>query len=113
MPDRVLVWIGSSRDDVRAFPEDARRVAGFQLRRVQQGLDPNDWRPMPTIGQGVREIRVHGTLEHRVVYIAKFTEAVYVLHAFEKRSRRTPARDAALTRQRFQQLLRQRRRGHA
>jgi phage-related protein len=81
--------------------------------RHGDSLDPNDWRPMPTIGQGVREIRVHGTLEHRVVYIAKFTEAVYVLHAFEKRSRRTPARDAALTRQRFQQLLRQRRRGHA
>jgi phage-related protein len=108
MPDKVLWWLGSSRDDMRAFPEDARRLAGFQLRRVQQGLEPNDWRPMPTIGPGVEEIRIHTTREHRVVYIAKFAEAVYVVHAFEKRGRKTPKRDLDLARQRLQQLLRQR-----
>lgn len=108
MPDKVLWWLGSSRDDMRAFPENARRLAGFQLRRVQQGLEPNDWRPMPTIGPGVEEIRIHTTREHRVVYIAKFAEAVYVVHAFEKRGRKTPKRDLDLARQRLQQLLRQR-----
>ncbi len=107
MPDKVLWWLGSSRDDMRAFPENARRLAGFQLRRVQQGLEPNDWRRMPTIGPGVEEIRIHTTREHRVVYIAKFAEAVYVVHAFEKRGRKTPRRDLDLARQRLQQLLRQ------
>jgi phage-related protein len=109
MPDKALWWLGLSRDDIRAFPEDARRLAGFQLRRVQQGLEPNDWRPMPMIGPGVQEIRIHTVREHRVIYIAKFAEAVYVVHAFETRSRKTPKRDLDLARQRLQQFLRQRR----
>ncbi len=108
MPDKALWWLGSSRDDIRAFPVDARRLAGFQLRRVQQGLEPNDWRPMPTIGPGVQEIRIHTAREHRVIYIARFAEAVYVVHAFEKRTRKTPKRDLNLARQRVQQLLRER-----
>ena len=97
--------MASSRSDVRAFPRDARRLAGFQLRRVQRGLEPFDWKPMPAVGPGVREIRVHTALEHRVLYIAKFAEAVYVLHAFEKRTRKTPQRDVSLARQRFHELL--------
>ncbi len=114
MRDTALVWLGSSREDVRAFPANARRLAGFQLRRVQQGLDPNDWKTMPTIGSGVSEIRIHTTVEHRVMYVAKFAEAVYVLHAFEKKTRRTSKRDVDLVRQRLQQLLLQRRsRGRA
>ena len=114
MRDRALVWLGSSRDDVRAFPADARRLAGFQLRRVQQGLEPNDGKTMPAIGLGVSEIRIHSAVEHRVVYVAKFVEAVYVLHAFGKRSRRTSKRDADVVRQRLRQLPLQRRsRGRA
>jgi len=109
MADKALLWLGSSREDIRSFPEDARRLAGFQLRRVQQGLEPNDWKPMPTIGPGVREIRIHTALEHRVVYIVKFVETVYVLHAFEKRSRKTPKRDLDLARTRLRQLLARRR----
>lgn len=111
MADKALLWLGSSREDIQAFPKDTRRLAGFQLRRVQQGLEPNDWKPMPTIGPGVREIRIHTTLEHRVVYIAKFERAVYVLHAFEKRSRQTAQRDLDVARARLRQLLVQRR-GH-
>jgi phage-related protein len=109
MPDRVLLWIGASRDDIRTFPEDARRRAGFQLRRVQQGLEPNDWKPMPSVGPGVREIRIHTSLQHRVIYVAKFHEAVYVLHAFEKRGRKTAKGDLVVARQRLHQLLVQRR----
>jgi len=105
MPEKTLQWVASSRSDVRAFPRDARRLAGVQLRRVQQGLEPNDGKPMASVGPGVREIRVHTTLEHRVVYVATFVEAVYVLHAFEKRTRRTPQRDVNLARQRFHELL--------
>ena len=85
MRDRALLWLGPSREDVRAFPADARRIAGFQLHRVQQGLAPNDWKPMAAIGSGVSEIRIHTAVEHRVVYVAKFVEAVYVLHAFKRR----------------------------
>jgi phage-related protein len=107
--DKPLLWLGSSRSDVRAFPQDARIVAGFQLRRVQQGLDPNDWKPMPTVGPGVREIRIHIEVEHRVFYVASFPEAVYVLHAFEKKTRRTAAQDVELGRKRYRDLMNMRR----
>lgn len=110
MPDKPLQWLGPSRSDVRAFPRDARRLAGVQLRRVQQGLDPLDWKPMSSVGPGVREIRVHTTLEHRVLYVATFPEAVYVLHTFEKRTRKTSKSDLELARQRFRALVAQRRR---
>ena len=59
MPDEPLMWLGSSRRDLGAFPVIARRLTGFQLRRVQQGLEPDDWKPMPTVGPGVQEIRIH------------------------------------------------------
>ncbi len=72
MLQKRLCWLGSSLDDLRAFPPDARRLAGFQLRRIQLGLDPNDWKPLSIVGQGVREIRIHTELEHRIVYVAKF-----------------------------------------
>ena len=104
-----MFWLGSSRNDLKAFPRDARRVAGFQLRRVQQGLEPNDWKPMPPVGPGVREIRIHTGLAHRVFYLAKFMEGVYVLHAFEKRTRKTPKRDLELARDRFRALVLKRR----
>jgi phage-related protein len=106
---KPLFWLGSSRSDLRVFPPDARCVAGFQLRRVQQGLEPNDWRPMSSIGPGVREIRIRTGLEHRIFYVAKFAEGVYVLHAFEKRTRRTPKPDLELARERFRALLMRRR----
>lgn len=71
-------------------------------------MEPFDWKPMSTIGPGVRELRVHTALEHRVCYIAKFGEAIYVLHAFEKRTRKTSQRDLDLARQRYQMLIAQR-----
>ena len=103
-----MLWLGTARDDLRGFPADARQVAGFQLWRVQRGLEPNDWKPMPVVGLGVREIRVRTDLEYRVIYLAKFNEAVYVLHAFQKRSQRTPKPDLDLARQRLRELLKQR-----
>jgi phage-related protein len=108
--DKPIVWTGSSLDDLRAFPEDARRIAGFELRRVQQGLQPTDWKPMVSVGAGVEEIRVHSGQEHRVFYIARFDEGVYVLHAFEKRSRKTPAREIDVARTRLGDVLAARRR---
>ena len=111
MAEKPLLWLGSSRTDLRTFPPDARRVAGFQLRRVQRELEPCDWKPMPSVAPGVREIRVHTDLEHRVLYVARFAEAVYVLHAFQKRSQKTAQRDIELARQRFRELLGWRGRG--
>ena len=109
--EKPVIWLGTARDDLRRFPADARQMAGFQLWRVQRGLDPNDWKPLPAVGLSVREIRVHAGLEHRVIYLAKFDEGVYVLHTFQKRSQRTPKRDLALARQRLRELLKHRRQG--
>ena len=106
--EKTILWLGSSRSDLQAFTRDARRLAGFQLRLVQQGLEPLGWKPMPSIGPGVREIRIHTEVEHRVCYVAKFTEAIYVLHAFEKRTRKTSQHDVELARQRYQALVAQR-----
>ncbi len=111
MLEKPLCWLGSSLEEVRAFPDDARREAGHQLGRVQQGLMPSDWKPMTSVGTGVYEIRIHTGTEHRVFYLAKFRNAVYVLHAFEKRSRRTPQAEIDLARTRLAELLR-RRSGH-
>lgn len=80
MAEKPLIWLGNSREAIRAFPDDARKIAGFQLWRVQRGLEPNDWKPLASIGPGVQEIRIHTGLEHRVLYVTKFAEAVYVLH---------------------------------
>jgi len=99
--DKPLKWVGNSREDLRRFPVAARVIAGFQLRRVQSGLDPNDWKPMPSVGPGAREIRIHTGLEHRVLYVARFAEGIYVLHAFEKGSRKTAKSDIALARHRL------------
>ena len=101
MADKPLVWLGSSREDVRAFSDDGRRQAGYQLRRVQVGLMPDDWKPLTTVGAGVYELRIHRGTEYRVLYVAKFEEAVYVLHAFEKRTRQTRETDIALARRRL------------
>ena len=104
MPDKRLIWLGSSRLDLRAFPALARRLAGFQLRRVQQGLDPDDWKPMRTVGPGVREVRIHIAGAHRVFYVATRPEAIYVLHAFEKKTQKTSAHDLRIGRDRFRTL---------
>ena len=104
MADRPLVWLGTSLLDVRDFPSEARRSTGYQLRRVQRGLMPTDWKPMTTVGAGVAEIRIHTQLEHRVLFVARFEEAIYVLHAFEKKSQRAPVADLALARVRLKEI---------
>ena len=109
MLERPLVWLGASLDDVRAFPDDARRAAGYQLRRVQLGLLPSDWKAMTRVGSGVFEIRVRTGVEHRIFYVARFAEAVYVLHAFEKRTRQTRSADLEVGRRRLAELMARRR----
>ncbi len=106
---KPLAFVGNSREKFRAFPVDARRRAGFELDQVQRGLLPTDWRPMASIGSGVKEIRIHTGVEHRVFFVAKFQEAVYVLHAFEKKRRKTSKRDMEIGRTRLSELLAHRR----
>lgn len=84
--DKEIRWTGSAYTDLLDFPEDARRQAGFQLSRVQAGLDPADWKPFDEIGPGTREIRIRESDGiYRIMYVAKFEEAVYVLHSFRKK----------------------------
>jgi phage-related protein len=110
MAEKPLFWVGTAVEDLRRFPEDARRQAGFELFLVQQGLEPSDWKPMTSVGTGVAEIRVQARTSHRVFYVAKFAEGVYVLHAFEKRSQRTAQRDLEIGRERLLAVLQERRR---
>ena len=88
MAEKPVVWLGSALDDLRAFPEEARRSAGHEIHLVQMGLEPSDWKPISSVGPGVMELRIHGQLEHRVFYIAKFAEAVFVIHAFQRKRER-------------------------
>jgi len=101
---KPLNFIGSSLDDLRNFPEEARKAAGFELCAVQRGLEPSDWKPMPSIGRGVKEIRIHILGEWRVIYIAKFEDAVHVLHSFQKKSRKTNQHDIEIARMRYKQI---------
>ena len=106
-------FIGSSREDLREFPESARETAGHQLFKVQQGKEPDDWKPLPTVGAGVQEIRVWDESGiYRVLYVAKFEEAVYVLHVFEKRSQKTAKADIHLAKDRYADLLKWRKETH-
>ena len=104
MRPKPLHFIGSSLDDLRNFPDEARRVAGFELRAIQNGFEPSDWKPISSIGSGVREIRIHTLGEWRVIYVTKLNGAVYVLHAFQKKTRKTSRNDIELARKRFQLL---------
>lgn len=81
---KVLIWLETVLETLRRFSKGARQEAGYQLYRVQSGLEPSGWKPMQGLGSGVREIRIRGENQYCVVYIAKFPEAVYVLHAFVK-----------------------------
>jgi phage-related protein len=101
---KELKFVGSSLDDLLNFPEEARRVAGFELRSVQNGLDPQDWKPMRSIGPGVKEIRIHVLGEWRIVYVAKLIDAIYVLYAFQKKSQKTNKNDIKLARKRFKEI---------
>ncbi|MBE2196103.1 MAG: type II toxin-antitoxin system RelE/ParE family toxin [Caldilineaceae bacterium] len=103
---KPLRFIGSSLDDLRDFPAEARRQAGYELRIVQRGQEPSDWKPMQNVAPGVREIRIRVLGEWRVLYVAQFAEAVYVLHAFQKKTQQTRREDIELARRRYREIER-------
>jgi phage-related protein len=105
MDDKPINWIGSSRKDVRDFPEEAKRKTGLQLLAIQRGEEPVDFKPMSTIGKGVQEIRIRTENAYRVFYVARFAEAIYVLHSFQKKTQKTTKQDIEIGQQRYQQML--------
>lgn len=104
---KPVVFLGDSLERLREFPQRPRCNCGYQLDRVQRGLDPDDWKPMTSVGSGVRETRVRDAAgAYRVMYVAYWKDAVYVRHAFQKKSQRTLARDLAVVKSRLDQLKR-------
>jgi phage-related protein len=104
---KLLRFLGDSHAQLRRFSEIARADVGYQLYQVQLGFEPRDWKPMSSVGPGVRELRVRDSDgAYRVIYIATFAEAVYVLHAFQKKSQRTSRQDLAVAVTRFRELKR-------
>lgn len=106
---KPVAWVGDSLARLRTAPADIRSNAGYQIDLVQRGETPSDFRPMPDVGLGAMEIRVHGEKEFRVFYVARFEEAVYVLHCFVKKTRSTRKSDIDLARRRYAAMLELRR----
>lgn len=98
---KPLRFVGSNLDDLKSFPAEARREAGFELDAVQRGLMPADFKPMLAVGAGAYEIRVRVLGEWRIIYVAKFERAVYVLHAFQKKTQKTRKEDIELAARRY------------
>lgn len=95
-------------EDLRAFPLAARREAGHQLDQVQHGREPDDWKPIKTVGQGAKEIRIRDEAgAFRVVYVARFADAIYVLHCFQKKTEKTSKADVELAARRYRELLKE------
>ena len=98
-------FLGDSLAEIRRFPEVARKEAGVQLHKIQLGFDPSDWKPMSSIGIGVSEIRIRDVAgAFRLIYVARFANAIYVLHAFQKKSQKTSWQDVDLARKRFRSI---------
>jgi phage-related protein len=101
---KELRFVGSCQDDIKNFPAEARREVGFELHAVQRGLMPSDFKPMPQVGQGAYELRVHVQGEWRVVYVARLASAVFALHAFQKKTQKTRKEDVDLAAKRYRQI---------
>ncbi|MBI5861865.1 MAG: type II toxin-antitoxin system RelE/ParE family toxin [Rhodocyclales bacterium] len=107
MAFKPVEFRGNALDELRSFPEAARRAAGFQIDRLQRGYDPEDWKPMPSVGKGVREVRIRDEAgAFRVIYLTKLEDAVYVLHCFQKKTQKTATGDIELARNRYKELMR-------
>lgn len=105
---KFIEFRGSSLDDLRAFPLGAKHEAGYQLYQVQNGLEPDDWKPMNTIGQSVKEIRIRDKSgAFRVIYLARFANVIYVLHCFQKKTGKTRKTDLNMAIGRYRDLLKE------
>lgn len=107
-----IIWLGKTNQQVREYPPDIRREIGYNLDKVQRGLEPCDWKPMVGVGNGVKEIRIHDSNEYRVLYVAKFDEAIYVLHSFVKKTQTTLKKEIDLAKKRYAEMMNIRRTYH-
>ena len=103
-----LIWMGSAKQNILRFPAVARKMIGYELYLIQQGMEPTDWKPMPGVGMGVKELRVQAIGQFRIIYIATFEEGIYVLHAFQKKTRKTSKKDIDLAKLRLRDVMKQR-----
>ncbi len=100
--EKPINWMGSSLKDLVAFPDNAKRAAGYQLYRIQQGFEPENWKPFKSVGVGVREVRISENKGiFRVMYVARFADAIYVLHAFQNKTRKTEKKDVDIAKARY------------
>jgi phage-related protein len=105
---RELTFLGDAREALRHFPGIARYVAGRELERVQRGGEPNHWKPMNSVGPGVREIRIRDAEGiYRVLYVARFADHIFVLHCFQKKTQKTSSGDLELARRRYKDLVKE------
>jgi phage-related protein len=106
IPEKEIRWMGSAYDDVLAFPVEPRQQAGFQLGKVQAGLFPDNWKPFDEVGMGSKEIRIRDSNGiYRIMYVAKFEEAIYVLHCFQKKTQATSKRDKDIAGARYRSVV--------
>ena len=106
--EKPIYWIGSSYKDLLKFPAEARKDAGYQLHRIQNGLEPEDWKPFQSVGDGVKEIRINEDGNaFRIMYVAKFSDRVYVLHSFQKKTQKTRSKDIELARARYKSIIKE------
>ena len=104
--EKEIRWLGSSYQDILSFPTDVKKEAGFQLGKVQAGLEPDNWKPFDEVGAGVKEIRIKEAAGiYRVMYVAKFEEAVYILHCFQKKTQTTTKHDKNIAATRYRAVI--------
>lgn len=104
--EKAIYWVGTSYKDLLSFPNEVKKEAGYQLHRVQNGLDPENWKPFQTVGSGVKEIRIsYDKNAFRIVYVAKFAEKIYRLHAFKKKTKKTKSNDIEIAKTRYNAVI--------
>jgi phage-related protein len=107
--EKEIRWLGLSYDDILRFPDDPRREAGFQLGKIQAGLAPDNWKSFDDVGPGTREVRIRDSSGiFRVMYVAKFEEAIYVLHCFQKKTEATSKQDKDIAEVRYRTVVQKR-----
>ncbi len=106
---KKITWLGNTHEIVKSYSGIIKQEIGYNLDKVQRGLEPHDWKPMSSVGRGVKEIIIHEENEYRVFYVAKFEESVYVLHVFVKKTQQTLKRDIDLGKKRYSEMLEMRR----
>src|SRR3989344_7151875 len=102
---KSIIWLGDTHQITKEYRDMVRQEIGYNLDKIQRGREPSDWKSMNSVGQGVKELRVHEENEYRVLYVAKFEEAIYILHSFIKKTEQTSQKDIALGKKRYADML--------